>query len=53
MTKKKEDFLIENFSKGKPENYHGHVTALTVAPEFRRIGVSSQLMALLENVSEQ
>jgi N-terminal acetyltransferase B complex catalytic subunit len=39
--------------EGKPENYHGHVTALTVAPEFRRIGVSSQLMALLENVSEQ
>jgi N-terminal acetyltransferase B complex catalytic subunit len=44
---------MEDFHPGKPENYHGHVTALTVAPEFRRIGVSSQLMALLENVSEQ
>lgn len=39
--------------KGKHENYHGHVTALSIAPEFRRIGVSTQLMALLENVSEQ
>lgn len=38
---------------GKQENYHGHVTALSIAPEFRRIGVSSQLMALLEKVSEQ
>ncbi len=38
---------------GKQENYHGHVTALSVAPEFRRVGVSSQLMALLEQISEQ
>jgi N-terminal acetyltransferase B complex catalytic subunit len=38
---------------GKQENYHGHVTALSIAPEFRRIGVSSQLMALLEKVSEK
>ncbi len=38
---------------GKQENYHGHVTALSIAPEFRRIGVSSQLMVLLEKVSEQ
>lgn len=40
-------------SIGKQENYHGHVTAISVAPEFRRIGVSSQLMAMLEDVSEQ
>ena len=40
-------------SVGKQENYHGHVTAISVAPEFRRIGVSSQLMAMLEDVSEQ
>ncbi len=38
---------------GKQENYHGHVTALSVAPELRRVGVSSQLMALLEQISEQ
>jgi ribosomal protein S18 acetylase RimI-like enzyme len=41
------------FYLGKQENYHGHVTALSIAPEFRRIGVSSQLMVLLEKVSEQ
>ena len=39
--------------EGKQENYHGHVTALSVANEFRRIGASTRLMALLENVSEQ
>ncbi|CAF0750537.1 unnamed protein product [Didymodactylos carnosus] len=39
--------------EGKQENYHGHVTALSVAPEFRRIGISSKLMSLLENVSER
>jgi ribosomal protein S18 acetylase RimI-like enzyme len=42
-----------DFDLGKQENYHGHVTALSIAPEFRRIGVSSALMALLEKVSEQ
>jgi ribosomal protein S18 acetylase RimI-like enzyme len=46
-------YLLIEVYKGKQENYHGHVTALSVANEFRRIGVSSQLMALLENVSEQ
>ncbi len=38
---------------GKHENYHGHVTALSIASEFRRIGVSSQLMTLLEKISEE
>ncbi len=48
-----DDTLMEDYRSGKPESYHGHVTALTVAPEFRRIGVSTKLMALLENASEQ
>lgn len=26
-------------AEGKGTNWHGHVTALTVAPEFRRIGL--------------
>ena len=26
-------------AEGLEENWHGHVTALTVAPEFRRIGL--------------
>jgi len=32
--------------------WHGHVTALTVAPEFRRLGLAGKLMGLLEEVSE-
>ncbi len=33
--------------------WHGHVTALTVAPEYRRMGLARQLMDILENVSEK
>jgi N-terminal acetyltransferase B complex catalytic subunit len=40
---------------GKAEGYdnlwHGHVTAVTVAPEFRRIGLAKQLMDYLEDLS--
>ena len=39
-------------AEGQDTNWHGHVTALTVAPEYRRLGFANQMMALLENVSE-
>ena len=32
--------------------WHGHVTAVTVAPEYRRLGIASKLMDFLESVSE-
>ena len=32
---------------------HGHVTALTVSPEFRRLGLARKLMQALEDVSAQ
>lgn len=32
---------------------HGHVTAVTVAPEYRRLGVAQMLMDFFEQVSEQ
>ncbi|ETV94894.1 N-alpha-acetyltransferase 20, NatB catalytic subunit, variant [Aphanomyces invadans] len=38
-------------AEGKGENWHGHVTAVTVAPEFRRLGLAKNLMDYLENVS--
>ncbi|OQS06358.1 N-acetyltransferase 5 [Thraustotheca clavata] len=38
-------------AEGKAENWHGHVTAVTVAPEFRRLGLAKNLMDYLENVS--
>eukprot|EP01112_Ceratiomyxa_fruticulosa_P005312 TRINITY_DN1592_c0_g1_i5.p1 TRINITY_DN1592_c0_g1~~TRINITY_DN1592_c0_g1_i5.p1 ORF type:complete len:196 (-),score=34.04 TRINITY_DN1592_c0_g1_i5:119-640(-) len=40
-------------AEGLNENWHGHVTAVTVAPEFRRIGIADKLMALLELISEK
>lgn len=38
-------------AEGQGLNWHGHVTAVTVAPEFRRLGLAKKLMDYLENVS--
>ena len=40
-------------AEGHTENWHGHVTALTVAPEYRRRGLAAKLMNILEEVSEK
>jgi N-terminal acetyltransferase B complex catalytic subunit len=40
-------------AEGLRENWHGHVTAVTVAPEFRRLGLANKLMDYLGNVSEE
>jgi N-terminal acetyltransferase B complex catalytic subunit len=40
-------------AEGEEELWHGHVTALTVSPDYRRIGLASTLMDVLENVSEK
>ena len=39
-------------AEGKGALWHGHVTAVTVAPEFRRLGLARNLMNSLENISE-
>eukprot|EP01100_Stratorugosa_tubuloviscum_P010873 TRINITY_DN4746_c0_g1_i1.p1 TRINITY_DN4746_c0_g1~~TRINITY_DN4746_c0_g1_i1.p1 ORF type:complete len:192 (-),score=57.87 TRINITY_DN4746_c0_g1_i1:34-555(-) len=39
-------------AEGKGESWHGHVTAVTVAPEYRRISVAAVILKLLEDVSE-
>jgi N-terminal acetyltransferase B complex catalytic subunit len=39
-------------AEGRGEHWHGHVTAVTVAPEFRRLGLAQQLMNSLESISE-
>lgn len=39
-------------AEGTGEQWHGHVTALTVAPEYRRLGLAMQLMAELEDISD-
>ena len=40
-------------AEGRDENWHGHVTALTVAPEFRRLGLAGKLMSILEDISDK
>ena len=40
-------------AEGQQDNWHGHVTALTVAPEFRRLGLAAKLMSILEECSEK
>jgi len=40
-------------SEGEGENWHGHVTVLTVSPFYRRLGVARALMGNLESASEQ
>ncbi|XP_065201979.1 N-alpha-acetyltransferase 20 [Planococcus citri] len=40
-------------AEGHGTNWHGHVTALTVAPCYRRLGVAALLMNWLEDVSEK
>jgi N-terminal acetyltransferase B complex catalytic subunit len=40
-------------AEGEGENWHGHVTAVTVNPEYRKIGLARLLMNILENVSEK
>jgi len=39
-------------AEGTGEKWHGHVTAVTVAPDCRRIGIAQYLMAQLESISE-
>lgn len=40
-------------AEGAGENWHGHVSAVTVAPAFRRMGLGRQLMEGLEKACDQ
>lgn len=39
--------------EGQGESWHGHVTAVTVASEYRRQQLAKKLMHLLEDISEK
>jgi len=39
--------------EGKDTDWHGHVTAVTVAPEYRRLGLANLLMGSLEHHSNK
>ena len=45
--------IVMGKAEGHGENWHGHVTALTVAPTFRRLGLAGKLMNILEEISEK
>lgn len=40
-------------SEGQQRELHGHVTAVTVAPPFRRLGLATKMMDLIELVSDR
>jgi N-terminal acetyltransferase B complex catalytic subunit len=40
-------------AEGSNAEWHGHVTALTVAPEYRRLSLARKMMSLLELVSDE
>jgi len=39
--------------EGQGESWHGHVTAVTVAPEYRRQQLAKKLMQILEEITEK
>ena len=39
--------------EGEDADWHGHVTAVSVAPEYRRIGDATRLMNFLEHCSQE
>eukprot|EP00823_Brevimastigomonas_motovehiculus_P004271 TRINITY_DN2774_c0_g1_i1.p1 TRINITY_DN2774_c0_g1~~TRINITY_DN2774_c0_g1_i1.p1 ORF type:complete len:173 (-),score=18.28 TRINITY_DN2774_c0_g1_i1:381-899(-) len=40
-------------AEGLEKNWHGHVTAVTVAPEYRRLNLAQLFMNFLETVSDK
>ncbi|KAL7276960.1 N-alpha-acetyltransferase 20 [Rhizina undulata] len=40
-------------AEGPPSSFHGHVTAVTVAPPYRRLSLAKTMMAELERVTTQ
>ena len=39
-------------SEGRGRDWHGHVTALTVSPTYRRLGLARTLMDELERITQ-
>ena len=40
-------------AEGQNLEWHGHITALTVAPEYRRLSLARKMVDLLELVSDK
>ena len=46
-------YIIGQAKTDKPEESKGHVTALTICEDYRRVGIATLLMNLLETISDQ
>ncbi|CAI5451009.1 unnamed protein product [Caenorhabditis angaria] len=40
-------------AEGRDNEWHGHVTAVSIAPTYRRLGLAASMMSFLEKVSEE
>jgi N-terminal acetyltransferase B complex catalytic subunit len=40
-------------AEGRGKNWHGHVSAVTVAPQYRRQGLAAALMDSLEEITRE
>eukprot|EP00877_Chromochloris_zofingiensis_P010367 jgi/Chrzof1/5584/Cz16g08050.t1 len=40
-------------AEGTGKNWHGHVTAVTVAPDYRRLNLARKLMNMLEEITDK
>jgi N-terminal acetyltransferase B complex catalytic subunit len=46
-------FEVMGKVEGQGESWHGHVTAVTVAPEYRRQQLAKKLMHILEEITDK
>lgn len=46
-------YTVIGKAEGQQTEWHGHVTALTVAPEYRRLSLGRKMMHLLELVADE
>ena len=48
--------LLSGYNMGKvegpPATYHGHVSALSISPSYRRLSLAQSLMSSLESISD-
>ena len=44
---------VEGDTLPEKKDWRGHVSVLTIAPEYRRVGYSLRVMKYMEDVSEQ
>ena len=50
---KKTKHTVIGKAEGHDTDWHGHITAVTVAPEYRRLAIAGNLCKRLERISEE